>query len=57
MEDHNKENQLDDSLVWEEVHMEHIVRMNGLIFGDRHGNFRMEVYLNLFTVTAVEIML
>ena len=26
MEDHNKENQLDDSLVWEEVHMEHIVQ-------------------------------
>ena len=26
MQDHNKENELDDSLVWEEVHMEHIVQ-------------------------------
>ena len=43
MEDHNKENQLDDSLVWEEVHMEHIVpvsythldgaRRDGAVYG------------------------
>lgn len=26
-----------------------LYRMNGLIFGDRHGNFRMEVYLNLYS--------